>query len=288
MADDTGADRGAILPFDDGSAGRIIRKVWHDGRWFFSIVDAVAVLTDSEAPAKYWTAVKARMSEEGASELSTNCRRLKMRALDGKMRETEAADTETMLRIVQSIPSPKAEPFKQWLARVGAQTLDQAIDGLPENAQRLMLRREIATQNTALNAAASLHGLESGRDFAIFHDMGYKGLYRETSAQIAARMGVPKGHILNYMGSAELGANIFRVTATTEKLEQLAGQGVTGKTIANDTHFNVGREVRAAIERIGGTLPENLPRPTQSIQQLEQAAETETRAQLQPPLFPEE
>jgi hypothetical protein len=195
---DNGEDLG-ILPFDDGSAGRIIRKVWHDGRWFFSVVDVVAVLTDSTDPGAYWRKLKQRLTDEG-SEVVTNCHGLKMRAIDGKMRATDAADTETMLRIVQSIPSPKAEPFKQWLANVGAQTLDQAAADMTEAQKRLLLRGDVADKNTALNVAANLHGLESGRDFAIFHDMGYKGMYRLTAAQIAVRRDIPKGEILNYMG----------------------------------------------------------------------------------------
>ena len=115
-----GNDEQGILPFDDGSAGQLIRKEWHDGRWFFSVVDAVAALTDSQEPRQYWYDMKRRIQDEGFRELSAKCLQLKMRSpLDGKKYKTDAADTETMLRIVQSIPSPKAEPFKQWLAREG-------------------------------------------------------------------------------------------------------------------------------------------------------------------------
>lgn len=276
----------AILPFDDGSMGHIIRKQWHEGRWFVSVIDVVAVLTDSDAPAKYWTAMKARIQDEGFRELSTKCRRLKMRALDGKMRETDAADTETMLRISMSIPSPKAEPVRQWLAQVGAQRLDEVAAELPEHQKRLLLRGEIATQNTSLNSAASSHGLATSRDFGIFHDYGYRGLYDgEKARDIAARKGVPKGRILDYMGSTELAANLFRITQTDDKLRKLNDEGITGKTVANDTHYAVGREVRAAIERIGGTMPEDLPTPAHSIQELERQEQASTKAKLQPPLF---
>jgi DNA-damage-inducible protein D len=104
----------ALLPFEGN--GRLIRRQWHDGRWFFSVVDVVAVLTDSADPGNYWRVLKSRLQAEGAGEPITNCNRLKMQALDGKLRETDAADVETMLRIIQSIPSPRAEPVKQWLA----------------------------------------------------------------------------------------------------------------------------------------------------------------------------
>jgi hypothetical protein len=102
------------LPFGDGSTGRIIRREWHQGRWFFSVVDVIAVLTDSSNPRNYWSMLKRKLEDEGYSELYRNCARLKMRSLlDGKRYATDAADAETMLRIVQSVPSPKAEPIKQ-------------------------------------------------------------------------------------------------------------------------------------------------------------------------------
>lgn len=288
MADEaagSGEEMG-LLPFDDGSMGRAVRKAWHEGRWFVSVIDVIAILTDSDAPAKYWTAMKARIQDEGFRELSTKCRRLKMRALDGKMRLTDAADTETMLRISMSIPSPKAEPVRQWLAQIGAQKLDEAAAALDEHQRRLLLRGEIARQNTQLNAAASSHGLLSGRDFAIFHDHGYRGLYAgETAGMIAARKGVTQGRILDHMSSTELAYNLFRVSLTDDKLRQLADEGFSGKGIANDTHYMVGREVRATIERVGGTLPERLPTPLQSIQQLEAAEAQRVKAQLQPSLF---
>ncbi|MGH2514391.1 MAG: BRO-N domain-containing protein, partial [Ktedonobacterales bacterium] len=103
-----------------------IRRVWHDGRMYFSVVDVVGVLTESTNPGIYWRVLKLRLKdEEGAKETVTKCNRLRMQAADGKQRLTDAADTETLLRIIQSIPSPKAEPVKQWLARTGARRLDE-------------------------------------------------------------------------------------------------------------------------------------------------------------------
>ncbi|HEY1388885.1 MAG TPA: BRO family protein [Ktedonobacterales bacterium] len=283
---DGGEDLG-ILPFDDGSTGRIIRRVWHDGRWYFSVIDVIAVLTDSPNPGNYWRVLKSRLTAEGADQTITHCNALKMRALDGKMRATDAADAETMLRIVQSVPSPKAEPVKQWLAHEGARRLDEVAAKLPENQQRLLLRRVMADRNNALADAATSHDILTSRDFGIFQDWGYRGLYAgETAKDIAVRMDLPKGeHILDHMGSTELGANIFRVTQTTDKLRQLADEGITGKEIANQTHYTVGKEVRAAIERIGGTMPEALPTPAQSIKELEQQEQERARARLQPPLL---
>lgn len=283
---DGGGDLG-ILPFDDGSAGRIIRRVWHDGRWHFSMIDVIAVLTDSPNARNYWNMLKSRLDDEGARETYIKCVQLKMRALDGKMRATDAADAETMLRIVQSVPSPKAELVKQWLAHEGARRLDEIAAGLPENQQRLLLRRVMADRNNALADAATSHDILTSRDFAVFQDFGYRGLYGgETAKDIAARMDLAKGeHILDHMGSTELGANIFRVTQTTDKLRQLRDEGSTGKEIANQTHYTVGKEVRAAIERIGGTMPEALPTPAQSIKELEQQERQRARTRLQPPLM---
>ena len=148
------------------------------------------------------------------------------------------------------------------------------------------MRGEVATRNTSLNAAASSHGLVTSRDFAIFHDWGYRGLYNgETARDIAARKGVSKGRILDYMGGAELAANWFRITQTDDKLRHLADEGVTGQGIANQTHYHMGKAVRAFIVEQGATLPEELPTPTQSIQQVERAEQKRARARLQPSLF---
>jgi len=113
------------LALIEEQADHKIRRVLHDGRWFFSVVDVISILTDSPRPRVYWGVLKGRLREEGAGEVFTNCKQLKMKAADGKQRETDGADTETMLRIVQSIPSPKAEPIKQWLAREGAKRLEE-------------------------------------------------------------------------------------------------------------------------------------------------------------------
>jgi hypothetical protein len=100
-----------------------IRRQLVDGRWYFSVIDMIGLLTDSPIPRNYWSLLKRRLDEEGSSETHTNCMQLKMTAADGKQRKTDCADTETLLRIIQSVPSPKAEPIKQWLAKIGAQQL---------------------------------------------------------------------------------------------------------------------------------------------------------------------
>ena len=268
MSDDNGdtGDPQAILPFDDGSAGRLIRRQWYNDRWYFSVVDVIAVLTDSADPGNYWTVLKRCLQDEGASEVVTICHPLKMRAIDGKMRATDAADAETMLRIIQSVPSPKAEPIKQWLAREGARSLAE----LEENHRRLFLRGEVAEKNRSLADTVTGAGIVTSRDFAIFQDFGYKGLYNgETARDIAARKGLARGQrILDYMESEELAANWFRVTQAEAKIRR---EGVDNKGDANRVHFHMGKAVRSFILEQGGTPPEELPTPELSIQQLERA-----------------
>jgi hypothetical protein len=106
---DTG-DTGLSL-IDEEQAEQVIRKAWHEGRWCYSVIDVVGFLTESKSPRHYWATLKRRLAEEGGAEALTNCQQLKLRSADGKLRETDCADTETLLRIVQSVPSPRAEPF---------------------------------------------------------------------------------------------------------------------------------------------------------------------------------
>lgn len=115
---------------------KTIRRVWYQDRWYFSVIDVIAVLTDSDRPRKYWSDLKTKLIHEGYIEVSEKIGHLKMLAPDGKMRVTDAADTATLLRIIQSIPSPKAEPFKRWLAEVGTQRIEE-IDN-PELAMERM------------------------------------------------------------------------------------------------------------------------------------------------------
>lgn len=109
------------------AAATVRSRVDQQEKWYFSIVDVIAVLTDSPSPRKYWSVLKTRLNKEG-SELTTNCSQLKMQAADGKYYKTDAADVEQLLRLVQPVPSPKAEPFEVWLAQVGSQRLEQMHD----------------------------------------------------------------------------------------------------------------------------------------------------------------
>lgn len=147
---------------------------------------------------------------------------------------------------------------------------DAKFARLNEDEKRLAIRNELATHNKHLAAAAKDAGVETSLDYAIFQDHGYKGLYGGLgNKEIHARKGLKKSQkILDHMGSTELAANLFRATQTEEKLRR---DGVRGKQKANQTHFEVGRKVRQTIDELGGTMPENLPKPESSIQQIESA-----------------
>lgn len=283
---DSNSDNGeelGLLPFDDGSTGRLIRRQWHNSVWYFSVVDIISVLTDSDAPGNYWAQLKRRVQDEGFRELVTNCHQLKMLSADGKRYKTDAATAETLLRIVQSVPSPKAEPIKQWLAREGARRLDEVAVNYEQ--KRLLLRGDLADRNRTLADAAAGAGVLSQRDFAILQDFGYKGLYGgETARDIAARKGLAKGQrIPDWMDPEELADNIFRAAQTEAKLKR---EPIDNKTDANRAHFEMGKAIRGFIVEQGGTPPEQLPTPQQSVQQLERQEQQRVRAQRQPSLFP--
>ena len=146
-----------------------IRSVWNEEeqQWYFSVVDIVGALTDSSDNRKYWNKLKQRLKEEG-SETVTFCHQLKMPASDGKMRKTDAANTKGILRIIQSIPSPKAEPFKQWLAQLGADRihdLEAAEAFNKEIDARIAARHDVKQQNVALADAAFAAGVKTNLDF---------------------------------------------------------------------------------------------------------------------------
>lgn len=153
---------------------------------------------------------------------------------------------------------------------------DRKFAQLSEDEKRLAIRNELATHNKHLAAAAQQAGVETSLDFAIFQDHGYKGLYGGLGhKEIHARKGLKKSQkILDHMGSTELAANLFRATQAEEKLRR---DEVRGKQQANQTHYEVGRKVRQTIAELGGTMPENLPKPESSIQQLEKTRKKLTK-----------
>ena len=257
-----------------------IRSVWseEDGEMLYSVVDIVSVLTESANPTDYLKKMRKR-EPELATFLGTNCPQVAMRTETGKLRKTLAANMEQALRIIQSIPSPKAEPFKLWLAQTGAdhlQDLEAAQLMREELNQRMETRQNIREHNKALADEAHKAGVETNQDYANFQNSGYMGLYNgEKAGDIKRRKGLKKNQeILDHMGSEELGANLFRITQTEAKLRR---EGITDKTAANRTHFEVGHAVRETIKSLGGTMPEDLPTPEKSIKQIESEQKKQLR-----------
>lgn len=252
--------------------GAVVRRTWHHDQWWFVVVDVVAALTESSNPSGYLRDLRQR-DETLAASWESLVRQLRVDTSGGPQM-LNCSTLEGVLRIVQSIPSPKAEPFKLWLAKVGNERIEEAgttdFGALSEAQRRLLLREQMSEHNKDLAAAARQAGVETPLDYAIFQDHGYKGLYGGLGAKdIHTHKELKKSQkILDHMGSTELAANLFRATQTEEKLRR---DQVSGKTAANRTHQQVGEKVRKTIQELGGTLPEALPKPEKSIQQIQKA-----------------
>jgi hypothetical protein len=184
------ASQTSAIPFDDEGFDATIRRAQHEGRLFFSVVDVVGVLTGSKAPLQYWRDMKRRMSGEGWIETQAKCLPLKMLAADGKQRLTDAADVETLLRIIQSIPSSKAEPIKQWLAQAGTERLQEmedpsrAIQRARKDYERLgyaaeWIDRRLQGQviRDELTQEWSERGASESQDFAHLTDTIHRGTF---------------------------------------------------------------------------------------------------------------
>ena len=207
-----------------------IRAKWDDEieDYYFSVIDVIAVLTDSNKPRDYWYRLKKRELENGI-DLSTNCRQLKMPAKDGKMRETDVANTKQLFRIIQSIPSKKAEPFKQWLAQVGSERINEIAD--PELAIERAIRtyrkkgytEEWITQRMRsieirkdLTAEWDRVGVEEGREYAILTNEISEASFGLTTKQHKQYKGLRKENLRDNMTNAELVINMLGELATTE------------------------------------------------------------------------
>ena len=173
-----------------------IRRAWEEGKWYFSVVDVVLALTDSKDPRDYWYRLKQRVSEEEKVQLSTICRQLKLESTDGKKYKTDCADTEGILRIIQSIPSPKADPFKRWLAKVGSERIEEiqnpelAMDRMKELYEKKgyskswinMRERGIATRHN-LTDEWKERGISKGVEYAILTNEIYKSGFGVTAKE---------------------------------------------------------------------------------------------------------
>ena len=209
---------------------RRVRTVWDDeqDKWYFSIVDVVAVLTDSSNPQTYWRVLKKRLLAEG-NETVTNCNGLKMQATDGKMRLTDVADTEQLLRLIQSIPSPKAEPFKLWMAKVASERLNQIQDPELSIDQALMDYKRMGYSDSWINQRLKSieirkdltdewkkHGLQEGVQFATLTDIIYQTWSDMTSKEYKQFKGLKKENLRDNMTNKELVLNMLAELSTKE------------------------------------------------------------------------
>lgn len=207
-----------------------VRTLWDSEteEWYFSIVDVVAVLTDSPNPRKYWSVLKNRLKKEG-SELTTNCSQLKMQAADGKKYLTDVANTEQLFRLIQSVPSPKAEPFKLWIAQVAKERLDQMQDPELSIEQAMADYKRLGYSDNWINQRLKSieirkdltdewkkRGLEEGLHFATLTDIIYKSWSDMTSKEYKRFKGLRKENLRDNMTNKELVLNMLAELSTKE------------------------------------------------------------------------
>ena len=247
-----------------------IRTAWDAEKeeWFFSIVDVVAVLTDqpdARHASTYWAVLKKRLNDEGAGQLLTNCKQLKMTAADGKKRLTDVADTELLLRIIQSIPSPKAEPFKLWLAQVGRVRIEETIDPeltidraletylkkgysrewINQRLQAIQVRKELTDEWDA-------RGVQKGVEYAILTDEITKAWSGMNTRQYKNLKGLKKEKLRDNMTTLELVLNMLAEATTTEISKQKAPEGLHENVEVARSGGKVAGDARKAIERQTG------------------------------------
>ena len=247
-----------------------IRTAWDAEKeeCFFSIVDVVAVLTDqpdARHASTYWAVLKKRLNNEGAGQLITNCKQLKMTAADGKKRLTDVADTELLLRIIQSIPSPKAEPFKLWLAQVGRERIEETIDPeltidraletylkkgysrewINQRLQAIQVRKELTDEWDA-------RGVQMGKEYAILTDEITKAWSGMNTRQYKNLKGLKKENLRDNMTTLELVLNMLAEATTTEISKQKAPEGLRENVEVARSGGKIAGDARKAIEQQTG------------------------------------
>lgn len=247
-----------------------IRTAWDAEKeeWYFSIVDVVAVLTDqpdARHASTYWAVLKKRLNDEGAGQLLTNCKQLKMTATDGKKRLTDVADTERLLRIIQSIPSPKAEPFKLWLAQVGRERMEETIDPeltidraletylkkgysrewINQRLQAIQVRKELTDEWDA-------RGVQKGVEYAILTDEITKAWSGMNTRQYKNLKGLKKENLRDKMTTLELVLNMLAEATTTEISKQKAPEGLRENVEVARSGGKVAGDARKSIEQQTG------------------------------------
>ena len=241
---------------------KLVRSVWDEekGKWWFSVVDVVEVLTESKDAAAYWRKLKQRLREEG-SETVTICHGLKARAADGKMRVTDVADVKGILRIIQSIPSKKAEPFKQWLAKTGAERIDQMVD--PEKSVEQALRdyKRLGYSDNWINQRLKSieirkdltdqwgeHGVKEGQEYATLTDIIYQTWAGKTTKEYKELKGLKKENLRDNMTNEELVLNMLAELSTTSITRARNPRGLAENADCAVAGGDVARVAREKLE----------------------------------------
>jgi hypothetical protein len=239
-----------------------VRSVWDvdSEKWYISVVDVIEVLTDSPNPRKYWSVLKTRLKQEG-NETATNCSQLKLLAPDGKMRLTDVADVEQLFRLIQSIPSPKAEPFKQWLAHLGRERLEEIGD--PEQGiERLMeyyyrkgyseswinQRLKSIEVRRELTDEWERRGVQKGQEFATLTDIITHGWSGMTTKQYKQFKGLKTESLRDNMTNLELVLNMLAETATTEISKERKPETVSQNRKVAAEGGSIAHDARRSLE----------------------------------------
>ena len=251
-----------IQEFDD----KQVRIVWDDEeqKYYFSVTDVVQVLTEqpnARGASTYWAVLKKRLKQEGASEMLTNCKQLKLPAADGKNYSTDVADIEQLLRIIQSIPSKKAEPLKRWLAQVGSARIDQLQDPELSIEQAIHDYRRLGYGENWINQRVKSietrkeltdewkrSGMQEGRDFAILTDIITKAWSGKTTGEYKKFKGLKKENLRDNMTNLELALNTLAEAATTEFSKQYNPKGVEANRKVAKKGGDAARAARKNIE----------------------------------------
>ena len=262
-----------------------IRSAWseEDQKWYFSIIDVIEVLSGTDRPRKYWNDLKIKLQKEG-SQLSEKIVQLKMSAEDGKMRETDVADTEQLLRLIQSIPSPKAEPFKQWLAKVGYERMqeigdpEQSLDRARENWQQLgrsekWIQQRMSGQESRnkLTDYWKGHGVERPEEFALLTNIIHQEWTGLTVQQHKDLKTLKSQNLRDHMSEAELIFTALAELSTRQIAESEQAEGLPANAKAGKKGGTVARNARKELESKTGknvVTGENFLTPGKSIKQL--------------------
>ncbi len=268
--------------------GKKIRKIIHENEWHFSVIDVVAALTDSANPRDYWFKIKDRVAEETKFQLSTICRQLKLEATDGKMRETDCANTEGIFRIIQSIPSPKAEPFKRWLAKVGFERVQEIENPeLATKRTRMLYKlkgysedwiekrmRGIAIREELTNEWKN-RGAEENRDFEILTAEISKATFGLTPSEYKEHKGLKRQNLRDHMDDFELIFTMLGERSTTEIHRNENSRGV--KKLKEDSKIggkiagNARKELEKKLGRSVVSKKNFLPNSQQKTKMMEPA-----------------